>query len=119
MYTGIKPITSTYLVQITNDCVYYVEASRCTVDTEHGIILFYKNDSVQAMEDNLESLKNNTYAFYDGEHKNWYANNRTPTFEDFNRLESACLKLYNGFSRQEAMKHRLSFRLGQMSCIRI
>lgn len=38
-----------YSVQITNDCVYYVEASRCTVDTEHGIILFYKNDSVQAM----------------------------------------------------------------------
>lgn len=38
MYTGIKPITSTYLVQITNDCVYYVEASRCTVDTEHGVM---------------------------------------------------------------------------------
>lgn len=76
-------------------------------------------EEFNAMEDNLESLKNNTYAFYDGEHKNWYANNRTPTFEDFNRLESACLKLYNGFSRQEAMKHRLSFRLGQMSCIRI
>ena len=49
MYTGIKPITPTYLVQITNDCVYYVEASRCIVDTEHGIILFYKKDSVQAM----------------------------------------------------------------------
>lgn len=49
MYTGIKSIIPTYLVQITNDCVYYVEASRCTVDTEHGIILFYKNDSVQAM----------------------------------------------------------------------
>lgn len=42
MYTGIKSIIPTYLVQITNDCVYYVEASRCTVDTEHGIILFYK-----------------------------------------------------------------------------
>lgn len=49
MYTGIKPIIPTYVVQITNDCVYYVEASRCTVDTEHGIILFYKNGSVQAM----------------------------------------------------------------------
>lgn len=49
MYTGIKSIIPTYVVQITSDCVYYVEASRCTVDTEHGIILFYKNDSVQAM----------------------------------------------------------------------
>ena len=49
MYTEIKPITPTYVVQITNDCAYYVESSRCTVDTEHGVILFYKNDSVQAM----------------------------------------------------------------------
>ena len=49
MYAGIKPITPTYLVQITNDCADYVEASRCTVDVEHGVILFYKNDSVQAM----------------------------------------------------------------------
>lgn len=49
MYTGIKSIIPTYVVQITSDCVYYVEASRCTVDPEHGIILFYKNDSVQAM----------------------------------------------------------------------
>ena len=76
-------------------------------------------EEFNAMEDNLESLKNNTYAFYDGEHKNWYANNRTPTFEDFNRLESACLKLYDGFNRQEAIKRRLGFKLGQMSCLRI
>lgn len=32
MYTGIKSIIPTYVVQTTNDCVYYVEASRCTVD---------------------------------------------------------------------------------------
>lgn len=49
MYTGIKPITPTYLVQTTKDGFCYVEAGRCIVDTEHGIILFYKNDSVQAM----------------------------------------------------------------------
>ena len=49
MYTGIKQIIPTYLVQTTKDGVWYVEASRCTVDAEHGIILFYKNDSVQAM----------------------------------------------------------------------
>lgn len=49
MYTGIKPIIPTYVVQTTSDCAYYVGASRCTVDVEHGVILFYKNDSVQAM----------------------------------------------------------------------
>ena len=49
MYTKIKPIIPTYLVQTTKDGFCYVEAGRCTVDTEHGIILFYQNDSVQAM----------------------------------------------------------------------
>ena len=49
MYTGIKQIIPTYLVQTTKDGVYYVEAGRCTVDTEYGIILFYKKDSVQAI----------------------------------------------------------------------
>lgn len=49
MYTEIKPVIPTYLVQTTKDSFCYVEAGRCTVDTEHGIILFCKNDSVQAM----------------------------------------------------------------------
>lgn len=42
MYTEIKSIIPTYVVQITSDCAYCVESSSCTVDTEHGIILFYK-----------------------------------------------------------------------------
>lgn len=76
-------------------------------------------EEINALEDNLEYMKDYTYEFFDDDSKTWYANNRTPTYEDFNRLENACLKLYTGFNRQEAMKHRLSFRLGQMSCIRV
>lgn len=56
MYTGIKQIIPTYLVQTTKDGVWYAEASRCTVDAGHGIILFYKNDSVQTMF-RLEDVK--------------------------------------------------------------
>lgn len=40
MYTKIKPVIPTYLVQTTKDGFCYVEAGRCTVDTGHGIILF-------------------------------------------------------------------------------
>lgn len=56
MYTKIKPVIPTYLVQTTKDGFCYVEAGRCTVDTEHGIILFRKKDSVQAMFQ-LEDVK--------------------------------------------------------------
>lgn len=33
MYTEIKPVIPTYLVQTTKDSFCYVEAGRCTVDT--------------------------------------------------------------------------------------
>ena len=56
MYTEIKQIIPTYLVQTTKIDFCYVEAGRCTVDTEHEIILFFKNDSVQAMF-RLEDVK--------------------------------------------------------------
>ena len=49
MYTGIKPIIPTYVVQTSNDCFCHIEAMRCAVDAELVIILFYKNDSVQVM----------------------------------------------------------------------
>ena len=60
MYTGIKSIIPTYLVQITNDCVYYVEASRCTVDTEHGIIWKTWQMSKSRRARDLKSLKAET-----------------------------------------------------------
>ena len=90
-------------------------------DDKTGYADFPYAEEFNSMEDNLESIKDNTFAFYDGDSKKWYPNNPTPTYEDFNRLESACLKLYDGFNRQTAtkQKRRLGFRLGQMLCIRV
>lgn len=69
-------------------------------------------DEFNAMENNLESIKNSTFAFYTTDKKQWYANHQTPNYEDLNRIESACLKLYNGFNDELIAKGSLSFRLG-------
>lgn len=69
-------------------------------------------DEFTALEANLESLRENTFLFDDSEEKTWYENQRTPNYEDFNRLERACLSFYKGFTSQKNTLRRLSFRLG-------
>lgn len=76
-------------------------------------------DEFTAMEYNLEYIRENTFLFDDSEYKQWYENQRTPNYEDFNRLERACLLFYQGFNSIKENKARLSFRLGAMKAIKI
>ena len=76
-------------------------------------------DEFNAMENNLESMRENTFLFDDSEPKQWYENQRTPNYEDFNRLENACLLFYNGFNGIKENKRRLPFRLGAFKAIRV
>lgn len=76
-------------------------------------------DEFTALEDNLESLRQNTFLFDDANAKEWYDNMPTPTYEDFNRLERACLLFYNGFNNVSKNKERLSFRLGAFKTIKV
>lgn len=69
-------------------------------------------DEFTAMENNLEMIKINTYPFYADRKKSWFDNQNTPTYEDFNRLENACLKIYNGLMRQVTGLRNLQFVLG-------
>lgn len=81
-------------------------------DDKSGYADFPYADEFNAMENNLESMKNNTFGFYFTNKKQWYDNQPTPNFEDLNRIESACLKMYYGLNKQMDNKARLSVRLG-------
>lgn len=76
-------------------------------------------DEFNALEDNLESLRQNTFLFDDSDPKQWYQNQRGPSYEDFNRLERACLLFKEGFESQKSMKRRLPFRLGTFRSIQV
>ena len=59
------------------------------------------------------------YAYEFDVQKQWYENVRTPNYEDFNRLERACLLFYSGFNGIKENKRRLPFRLGAFKAIRV
>lgn len=69
-------------------------------------------DEFNLIENNLKSIRNNTYKFGSYDSKQWYENQSTPNYIDLNRIESACLKMYEGLSKQLELKSRVSFRLG-------
>ena len=62
------------------------------------------------LENNLELLRNSTFIFNNEEKKTWYANEKTPDFEDFNRIERICLDYYKGLQRYRP--RRLGITLG-------
>lgn len=91
----------------------YPEFSLQTMGNDKsGYADFPYADEFNLIENNLELIKANTYEFFFSGSKQWYENQPTPSYEDFNRIESACLKIYQGLTAQLESKYRLSFRLG-------
>ena len=69
-------------------------------------------DEFNAMEQNLENMREYAFLYDNADMRTWYDNAPTPNYEDFNRLENACLLFYTGFTNQKKNKGFLSFRLG-------
>lgn len=76
-------------------------------------------DEFTKLESNLERIKVNTFRFDDSESKTWSENQRTPSYEDFNRIEMACLKFYKGLEGVKANKGKLSLRLGSGKFVKL
>lgn len=76
-------------------------------------------DEFTKLESNLERIRVNTFCFDDSESKTWYENQRTPNYEDFNRIEKACLEFYKGFENVKANKQKLSVRLGSGKFVKL
>lgn len=63
-----------------------------------------------AIENNLEKV--NDYGFDIGETKSYAINNKAPGYTEFNRIESASLKLYDHLTAERDNCQRLEFTLG-------
>ena len=74
---------------------------------------------MNAIESNLEIINANTYSFNIGETKTFQANKSTPLWSEFNRIESACLLLYNTMIAHKNALPRLAFTLGGQKGIRV
>ena len=81
-------------------------------DEKSYLSLIYARE-MNAIEDAVSALNNGSYGFTIGEKKTYRANGSTPTYEDFNRLENAILKLYEMAQVHKANLPRLALTLGQ------
>jgi len=75
-------------------------------------------DEINKFEDNLEEVKKNTYPLEIGQKQEFFANEAFITFEELNRIESACLAYYNLLQGQKKNKSRLTFKLGNRRGVR-
>ena len=80
---------------------------------------FLYADEMNSIEHNLESLNNGTYAFDIGTTQTYSANGATPLYSEFNRIESATLKIKTTLEVQKENIPTLSFTLGNYRGLRL
>ena len=71
-----------------------------------------------AIEDNVVKINEATYQYDIGEKHTYFVNGSTPTFEDFNRIEGAILRLYQTLKAQYDALTTMPFTLGGEKGIR-
>lgn len=71
------------------------------------------------IEDNLQTVNQQSYRFDIGEKKTWKPNKPMPTYEDFNRIESACLRLYQQAKADYDAMQTLEITLGGEKGIKV
>ena len=69
-------------------------------------------DEINKLSDNLEVIVANTYPIDIGQKVVYEDGGPFIDFEELNRIESACLRIYDNLNRIKAGKYRLSFRFG-------
>ena len=74
---------------------------------------------INAIEESLENLNLFTYRFDIGEIKEYIPNGKTPTWEEFNRIENAILRIYNTMIVHKNSLSRLAFTLGNQKGIKV
>lgn len=77
-----------------------------------NLSLIYARE-MNAIENGLSALNGGTYGLDIGESKTYKPNGKVPNFEDYNRLESATLALYEMAQVHKANLPRLALTLGQ------
>ena len=68
-------------------------------------------DEVTLFETTLAEINSSTFSFPE-QFKTWKENKSVPTYEDWNRIESLQLKIYNTLVAQRKAQNRLAFTLG-------
>lgn len=100
------------------DSLFY-DLTNISLGVEKSVRSQIYAEEMNAIEDALEKLNLETYKFKIGETKDYISNGSTPNYEEFNRIESAILKIYEQMINHKESLTRLAFTLGNMKGIRV
>lgn len=108
-----------HLINLAYELYEYYEPVMMT-DTKDYTSMIYATD-LNAIEENIERLVEKTYGdiVNVGETIFYAHTGPTPLWSEFNRIESACLLLYNTMTAHKDALPRLAFTLGGQKGMRI
>lgn len=118
-YVAYNRVTGniTYLKAFADDL--WARLTELSLETEKTNLSLIYARHMNAIEDGLDLLNAETYGKSIGEKKTYKPNGNVPTYEEYNRIERACLVLYNELTVHKANLSRLAFTLGNQKGIRV
>ena len=90
-----------------------------SLETEKENLSLIYARHMNAIEDGLDRLNVETYKKNIGDKKTYYPNKNVPDANEYNRIENACLMLYEALQAHKINLPRLAFRLGNQKGIRV
>lgn len=99
--------------------ILFAHLTELSLETEKDNLSRIYARHMNDIENGLELFNAETYDLEIGETKSYKPNGNVPTYEEYNRIESACLRLYNELTVHKANLPRLAFTLGGQKGIRV
>lgn len=106
-----------YLKEMADELFHRL--SEISLNDERTKLSYIYAREMNDIEDALESLNIETYGLEIGEKQTYKANGSTPLWSEFNRIESACLLLFEMFQTHKDLLPRLSFVLGGQKGVKV
>lgn len=110
LYTDYNRIKNNLLeLKSTAESMYKISSFNLGDDKVEADLIYA--DEVTLFETTLAEINSSTFSFPE-QFKTWKENKSVPTHEDWNRIESLQLKIYNTLVAQRKAQNRLAFTLG-------
>lgn len=117
LYTDYNRIKNNLLaLKYTAESMYKISIGDLGEDKVEADMIYA--DEVTLFETTLENINSSTFSFSE-EFKTWKENKNVPTYEDWNRIESLQLKIYNTLVSQKKAQNRLAFTLGGQKGLKV
>lgn len=106
-----------FLKELADDL--FGNLTELSLETEKENLSLIYARHMNAIEDGLDRLNIETYKKNIGDKKTYYPNKNVPDADEYNRIENACLMLYEALQAHKINLPRLAFRLGNQKGIRV